>query len=1061
MSNEESGSTAPLDQLWEEFLNPPDEARPRAWWHWMDGNIDPGGVEKDLRWLHAVGVRGAQMFDGGMGGPLVVPEPVRPGSETWNAAMRTATRTAVELGMELAVATSSGWSASGGPWVLPEDAMKKVVWSQCVVDGGQALNVELPAPPATPGPYLDAPRWGSAAADSYRIDWKVVAFPDDSSLDPHRPDSVTAAASIGAWNGLVDGSFQHALELPRAPHDMSSTWIVQSFDAPVTVRSIVLGLPGPHGFGAAPAPTAILQVSNDGAEFVDVITLPPTSVPARTASFAPVTARHFRVVLSAGAAAEGLPPVGEGVRLPPISRSMDRFLVSEFALREAPLVHAAELKAGFGAARDYFLLDTPNADGGGVIDPAAVIDLTSFVDAGVLRWNAPNGRWRVMRFAASLTGQSNGPALPDSTGLEVDKLDGARVSAYLDAHLTRFGASEQFTALLSDSIEAGPQNWTERLAERFADLRGYDPLVYLPVLAGYLVGDSRSSDGFLYDYRRTLSELLAGEYYGTLADAAHARGMTYYAEALEDGRPQLGDDLAMRSHADVPMGAMWVPSAGAAPRPTLAADLKGASSVAHVYGKRWAGSEAFTSFGDPFASSPRSLKPIADLQLALGVTRFCLHSSPHQPDAALPPGITLAPTLGQAFTRHETWQSSAAPWIDYLARCSALLNQGEPATDIAVFIGEEAPVTALFEESFDTTVPEGFGYDYVGPDALRDILTVRDGLIVARGAQYRLLYLGGSSRRMTLAALRALERLADAGATIVGHPPESSPSLSDHIDDFTATRDRIWTPQRPNGRVLSTGLPEALRELKLTPDLVVEEGHLLQISRRIGTRRVTFLANPSDSPIATRIHTEVLGEIVGWDPVQVERVPLPLDDSGAIALELEGYGSIFLVEQDSTTPQRERSSVRLDGRWEISLPGREPTITSPTPALWTQLALAAGFSGTGYYLHRFESPKVDGAHRFELQLTDVRDIARVLVNGVDCGVAWTAPYRVDVTDALVSGPNVVEVQVTNTWRNRLIAEAAEPSGEISAPLTEVFKPDAAPMPAGLAGSVLLIRSSAV
>ena len=77
--------------------------------------------------------------------------------------------------------------------------------------------------------------------------------------------------------------------------------------------------------------------------------------------------------------------------------------------------------------------------------------------------------------------------------------------------------------------------------------------------------------------------------------------MTYYAEALEDGRPQLGDDLAMRSHADVPMGAMWTFDPETGPRPTYVADLKGAASVAHVYGKAWTGSEAFTSFGDPWS----------------------------------------------------------------------------------------------------------------------------------------------------------------------------------------------------------------------------------------------------------------------------------------------------------------------------------------------------------------------------------------------------------------------------------------------------------------------------
>src|SRR4029450_9689709 len=140
-------------------------------------------------------------------------------------------------------------------------------------------------------------------------------------------------------------------------------------------------------------------------------------------------------------------------------------------------------------------------------------------------------------------------------------------------------------ALLSDSIESGPQNWTGRIRERFAGLRGYDLLPWLPALAGYVVADAGSSDRFLFDYRRTVSDLLVSEYYATGAEMAHSRGLTYYAEALEDHRPQLGDDLAMRAQADVPMGAMWLFDSGSEqPQPTYLADLKGASSVAHVYG---------------------------------------------------------------------------------------------------------------------------------------------------------------------------------------------------------------------------------------------------------------------------------------------------------------------------------------------------------------------------------------------------------------------------------------------------------------------------------------------
>ncbi|HWM17975.1 MAG TPA: glycosyl hydrolase, partial [Microbacterium sp.] len=559
------------DANWQAFVNPPDEARPRAWWHWMDGNIDPAGIVRDLTWLHGAGVRGVQLFDGGMGVPLVVPSPVRPGSAAWTEAVDTAVRTADELGLELAVATSSGWSAAGGPWVEPADAMKKVVWSEQVVDGGRRVQVALRPLPAVAGLYQDSPKWGSApngaSADAgtsgFSTDWVVLAVPHDASSDVLQPTTVAAAsAPVGDWTCLVDGSFGDSLSLPRNPDAPSSAWIEQCFDEPVTVRSVVAGLPGPRGFGAAPPPEALLQASDDGIDYRNVVRLDPTTVPARSASFPPVTARRFRLVLSGDSAADALPTLAEGVRLPPVLRRADAFVISEFALRSAGRVHHAEAKAGFGVVPDYFAVDTdPQADSAS-IDPATVIDVTPFIAEDQLRWKAPPGRWRVLRLGASLTGQTNGPAPADSTGLEVDKLDGQRVAAYLETHLARFGDSRdagttpsRFSALLSDSIEAGPQNWTDRIREQFTSRRGYDPLPWLPALAGYLVGSPSESDRFLFDYRRTLAELFADEYYGTLSAEAHRRGMSYYSEALEDGRPQLGDDLAMRSHADVPMGA--------------------------------------------------------------------------------------------------------------------------------------------------------------------------------------------------------------------------------------------------------------------------------------------------------------------------------------------------------------------------------------------------------------------------------------------------------------------------------------------------------------------------
>ena len=782
----------------------------------------------------------------------------------------------------------------------------------------------------------------------------MLALPYDPAHDALTPASVHASAPIADWSCLVDGSFGSSLALPRDPDAESTAWVEQVFAEPVTVRSVVIGMPGPRGFGAAPPPIATLQAGDDGVAYRDVVTLDATSVPARSASFAPVTARRFRLVLSGAAAAQALPPMADGVRIPPVLRRSDAFLVSEFALRSSSRVHSAEVKAGFGVVPDYYAVETdPRADAG-AIAPDAVLDLTEHVADSMLHWHAPAGRWRVLRLGASLTGQTNGPAPADSTGLEVDKLDSERVAAYLETHLARFGdpsrpdALSRFGALLSDSIEAGPQNWTDRILEHFVALRGYDPLRRLPALAGYLIGDADESDRFLFDYRRTLAELLSREYYGTLAVQARRRGMTSYAEALEDGRPQLGDDLAMRSHADVPMGAMWTFDPETGPRPTYVADLKGAASVAHVYGRAWTGSEAFTSFGDPWVWSPQSLKHIADLQLCLGVTRFCIHTSAHQPVAAPPPGIALAPFLGQAFTVNETWAGMARPWIDYLARCSAMLSAGRPAVDFAVFIGEEAPVTALFDDALDTAVPAGFDFDYVGADALAEILHVADGRIQSVGADYRLLLLGGSSRRMTVAALTRIEELLDAGATVVGRRPESSPSLADDLEVFGGLCDRIWGAGRTAGRVVDGDLDDAIRELQLRPALAIDGGPVRRISRWVEGRLLTFLANPRRESLTLRVTPATgSGALSGWDPVRSECVALGHDPSspGTVTITLAPFGSLFVIADERCDAAEEYLRVPLDGEWRLDLPGAEQVVASPHPELWTDLDVGSWLLG--------------------------------------------------------------------------------------------------------------------
>ncbi|WP_395400135.1 glycosyl hydrolase [Arthrobacter sp. UC242_113] len=535
----------------------------------------------------------------------------------------------------------------------------------------------------------------------------------------------------------------------------------------------------------------------------------------RSATFPPVTARYFRLVLEQPAA--GGVPVAAGIKPLVLTSPVDgnpTVAVSALQLFAGPRVNRAEEKAGYAPVPDFYALETQTPDTpaqetdagkpGAAVGLQDVLDLTGRMGPdGSLDWAPKAGEWTVLRLGYSLTGHVNAPAPADATGLEVDKLDASLVQEYLETYLGFFedavgSGLPGITSLLSDSIESGPQNWTPRMREEFQHRRGYDLIPWLPALTGIIVESAERSDAFLWDYRRTIAELLADNHYGTLARLARERGLGYYAEALEDHRPQLGDDLEMRSHADVPMGAMWCYTPEEGPRQTYVADVQGAASVSHVYGKAATGAESMSAFGRPFQFTPQVLKPIVDMEFALGVNLLNIHTSPHQPDGVPKPGITLSPYLGQSFTRNDTWAHAAGPWISYLARCSHLLQQGTYAADVAYFYGEEAPVTGVFGDA-SPEVPAGYGFDFINLDGLLNHVTVTDdgGLLTTGGVRYRLLYLGGTSHRMTLAAVRRVTELLDAGATVAGWRPEGSPSAGDEARLWAESVDALWKPGRP------------------------------------------------------------------------------------------------------------------------------------------------------------------------------------------------------------------------------------------------------------------------
>jgi len=713
-------------------------------------------------------------------------------------------------------------------------------------------------------------------------------------------------------------------------------------------------------------------------------------------------------------------------------------LISELSLQAEGRVNDFERKAGFSTANDYYAVPTPEDPTDSPIRKAEVIDLSGkMAPDGTLDWDVPAGQWMVLRFGASLTGAVNHGA--EAIGLEVDKLDRTAGRDYMRTYLGNYSkflapslmGAHGVRGLISDSIESGPQNWTGDMIGQFQRLRGYDPRPWFPALMGVIVQSAAASDKFLWDFRRTIAELLAQNLYPELAASAHEHGLKFFSQALEYDRPQLGDDLEMRRLADVPSGAMWSYRPEVGPYPTYVADQRGAASVAHLYGQNVALAESFTNIVDPWAYSARDLKPIADLQFALGMNSL------------------IYPGVG----RDNTWADVAGPWISYLARSSYLLQQGQFVADVAYFYGEEAPLTALALEGHLGDIPDqGYAFDFINADALLHLLDVKDGyLTTPSGMHYRALQLGGVSSKMTLPVLRRLAELVRKGAIVVGSPPSESPSLADDPAEFHALVHQLWgeepgVHQFGQGKVLAQGtVAAALGASGLPPDFEYSEtglnGRIMFVHRKLADGDVYFLDNRNDRDANPEARFRVTGKAPEFWHAETGRnepASYAIHDGGTLVpLHLQPWETVFVVfrkparSASLTLPTHSQTRLAtLTGPWQLFFPkdhGAPSSVSLTTLGSWTDSSDdgVKYFSGTANYVNSVNAPPqwFKGKGRLWIDLGDLRDTAELLVNGQHAGSVWHEPYRLEVTGLLHPGRNTLQVRVTNLWVNRMIGDA--------------------------------------
>jgi hypothetical protein len=1008
------------------FENPPKEARPYVWWHWLNGNTSKDGIQKDLEWMNRIGIAGFHQFDAGgtmmQGLPPIVPQTPYL-SEAWKENFAYAIHLADSLGMEIGIASAPGWSSTGGPWVQPEDAMKKLTWRTLEVSGnGKNQTLTLPEPYKTIGRFQNVSAGIYAPVFERMPQWYqdiavvAVRVPDTEKSMQELGAIVTTSGGDFSVEQLTNGDINDGNEL-AINKESTHAWIQYSFPETVTIRSFTLvggQVQGQFDYNRTYDNT--LLCSQEGKSWTEVIRVPSSNLAQITMDIPETTAKHFRLMVVNPQPDYSMVIYGAPVVMPTGTA------IHEWILNTVYKVNHAEEKAGFASPGDLLTFPTPTTDA----PVQETIDLTDKVKDGVLTWNAPAGKWRIYRFGASLTGKQNHPAPPEATGLEVDKLDADAWNRYFHTYLDMYKEAAKgllgargIQYLMIDSYEAEQMTWTPKMEQAFKKARGYDLRPWLPALTGEIIGSTKATEDFLFDWRETIGELFAANY-DHVNDILQEYGMKgRYTESHENARTFVGDGMDPKRTATVPMAAIW--TVGAAESVAYQADIRESASTAHIYGQNIVAGESFTTngmLGGAYSWYPGNLKEVADVAMMSGLNRFFIHESPHQPSDDFRPGLGLL-IFGQWFSRHETWAEYAKYWMDYLARSSYYLQAGRNVADVLWYYGEDTNIASAYAQALPD-VPDSYAYDFCSPHALLHCISAQD---------YKVIALGEHTQNMSIEILRKLHKLVTEGVFLIGKEPQQMAGQGDDATEFERLKSDIWHTDRHN--VWTGSVAEGLQHSGVAPDFQSSIPGIRFVHRVDGERNIYWVRNFSGKEVDTDIVLrDAKGILTVMNPVTGQPVYGALKDG---RLHLGADDALFVVADPHTapvaepTPLKPAGEIALSGPWIVSFEGQDApegirewqTLSSLTES---DEEAVKYFSGTVTYKNTFTLTKKNQPAGLSIDLGEVGQMADVFVNGEHVDFLWKAPYKVNFEGKLKPGKNTIEVKVVNTWANRLIGD---------------------------------------
>lgn len=1036
LSSQSGGDPVGRDELERGWRNPPPDARPHAYWLWLNGYVNTEAARQELRAMKDAGFGGVLLFDMGARGDKSTVPPAGPAflSPPWLTQFKELVGEAKSLGLQVDFSVVSSWDM-GGHWIRPEHASMGLFATEAAVAGGRMVEVDLPFPPVPAA----APKV-SDGKPAYWRDAAVIAVPSERRAAGH--------------------DFVFKLD---APGGRELTHVI--FDQ------------GTAGAGPPPVPMTpvrefSLAIANSPEEpaFREVLrgALENRPGPQRFALPAGVRGQYARLRLLSGHDPERVHwTLGEFSLFDAGGLNVAASHAADRARDGATLVRSS---AAYGSAGVWNLENIHDADVNG---PRAIystaggppfalrsaqeaVVLTDRIDSqGRLRWSAPPGNWTVIRYVVMNTGERLKVPSPNSDGWATDHFSAEATQAHMDHVLGKLAETfpdvkaSGLRNLYLASYEVVGLIWSPGFLDDFKRLRGYDMTPYLPAIFGATVGGEDITARFLFDYRKTLSDVLISAYYRAAGESARKAGLGIKSEAGGPGPPIHNvpvDSLLANAAVDEIQGEFWP----FRPDAHSLWVVKETASAGHLYGKPRIHMESFTS-SHHWYEGPGDLKESADRVFCEGANHVVWHTWSHAPPDSGQPGWVYG--AGTHINRNVTWWPKIRPFIDYLSRSSFLLQRGKFVGDVLYYYGDGG-FKFVPPRTPQPGLGRGFDYDFTNSDVILNRLTVRNGrFVLPDGTNYSVLVWPDQDDAHP-AVLEKVEQLVAAGGTLIGPKPrraaglEGYPTSEDRVRKVAA---RLWgdldgkartSRAHGKGRVYWGRTPaEVLSEMKIGPDFTGHEA-LDFTHRRDGSADLYFVRNTQRNPLAAKAVFRVTGRQPElWDPVsgsmQKADAWSATGQGTQVDLNLAPHGSVFVVfrRPASSAPARSApvqtaipESVPVGGPWSVDFERGPSAVVMPSLVSWTrhQNPEIRHFAGSAKYRTRFDMPANWKSRKVHLDLGALWAIGEVWLNGQPLGIVWTSPFEVDATKALREGTNELVVEVINTWHNRLVGDAVLP-----------------------------------